>query len=290
MPTTMPPLSRAAAAVLTAAIALTGAACSPAQNNGVPSTVKPGQPAAHAHGIVVSQDGGTVLVATHDGLFDYNRNTPERIGAANDLMGFAATAEAGVYYASGHPGTDSPLPNPLGLLRTTDGGKTWEMLSNQRQSDFHALAATRSGIVAFDGDLKTSSDTKTWTVQPTSIKPAVLAGNPGTDTVLATTPGGLYRSADAGRTWAVVTTAPVLQFAAFATGTAAAGITRSGEVHVSNDAGLSWTKTGTVTGQVQAMTATPAGGEYLSVWAATGEGLLVSHTSGADFAPYKRSN
>lgn len=106
-----------------------------------------------------------------------------------------------MFYASGHPGKDSTMPNPLGLIKSTDGGKTWEQVSRQRESDFHALTTTKSGIVGFDGTMRTSTDGTTWKPAAAGFTPAVLAGNPYSDTVLATTPEGVQRSADAGTTW-----------------------------------------------------------------------------------------
>ena len=68
-----------------------------------------------------------------------------KVGPTNDLMGFSAGPGSGVFYASGHPGKDSTMPNPMGLIRSSDGGKTWVQLSRQGQSDFHALTVTKSG-------------------------------------------------------------------------------------------------------------------------------------------------
>ncbi|UUL75655.1 exo-alpha-sialidase [Pseudarthrobacter sp. Fe7] len=229
------------------------------------------------------RETGPVLLATHEGLFDMTRSPAARILDTIDLMGFTAAADNGVFYASGHPGPGSDLPNPIGLIRSVDGGKSWEPLSRQGGSDFHALTTTRSGIVGYDGTLRTSPDGKTWSDVPVDFVPAVLAGSPESSTVLATTRDGVQRSSDGGKTWALVPKAPVIQFAAFASGTEVIGVEPSGAVHCSADAGSTWARTGSIGGKVQAIAAVKRGEGKPSIWAATTEGLVVSTDGGSSF-------
>lgn len=285
-----PPTSgRRPAAILAAAAALvlSLAACAPpatpASNTASAGTAT-GRPSSHVHGLSVNGETGQVLLATHEGLFDVSKETAVKIGPTNDLMGFTPAMEQGVFYASGHPGTGS-LPNPLGLIRTRDGGQTWELLSRQGESDFHALTTTKSGIVAFDGTLRTSQDGKTWTAATTSFAPAALAGNPYSDTVLATTQEGLQRSTDGGATWTLDKAAPTVQFAAFASATEAVGVEPGGAVHYSPDAGATWTRKGQISGTVQAVAATEGSNGNPWIWAATSTGLVVSTDGGATFRP-----
>lgn len=242
-------------------------------------------PDAHIHGLSVSSTTGQVLLATHDGLFDMTKHPAAKIGPTNDLMGFTGAPDHGVLYASGHPGEGSDLANPIGLIRSTDSGKTWEKLSRQGESDFHALTATKSGIIGFDGALRTSPDGKTWNTVTANFVPAALAGNPTSDTVLATTPQGIRRSTDGGKTWATVNPGPVIQFAAFASPADAVGIEPDGTVHTSGDAGATWTRKGKIPGTVQAVAAVKGPEATLSVWAATAGGLIVSHDGGVTFTP-----
>lgn len=138
-----------ATAVLAAGAGLIFAlsACSPTSGPSPASSTGSPMPDAHIHGLSVSSNTGQVLLATHDGLFDITKQSTAKIGATSDLMGFTGGTDHGVLYASGHPGEGSDLPNPLGLIGSTDGGKTWDQLSRQGESDFHALTATKSGIV-----------------------------------------------------------------------------------------------------------------------------------------------
>lgn len=279
-----------AAAVMSGAAALVLAlsACTPAAP---PAGSTPtgqtgtGLPNAHIHGLTVSGDTGQVLLATHEGLFDVTKQPANKIGGTNDLMGFTAGKDNGIFYASGHPGPGSDLPNPLGLIKSSDGGKTWERLSRQGESDFHALTTTKSGIVAFDGSLRTSADGKTWNTVAADFVPAALAGSPDSDTVLATTREGIRRSTDGGKTWTLVKPGPVIQFAAFGRPAEVVGVEPDGTVHYSADAGATWTRKGRIDGEVQAIAADKGADGKPRIWAATAEGIVVSADGGATFRP-----
>lgn len=270
-------------------LALSLAACAPSidPTADTPSSAgsATGLPSARIHGLSVNGETGQVLLATHEGLFDVSKKPAVRLGPTNDLMGFTAALEQSVFYASGHPGPGSDLPNPLGLVKTSDGGATWEQLSRQGESDFHALTATKSGIVAFDGALRASPDGKTWTTIAADFAPAALAGNPYSDTVLATTVDGVQRSTDSGATWVLDKAAPVVQFAAFASASEAIGVAPDGTVHYSSDAGATWSRTGQIQGQVKAIAATEGSEGKPWIWAATSTGLVVSTDGGAGFRP-----
>lgn len=289
MPHPTRPRVRAAAVLAAGAsliLALSACSPSPAPAGSAPAgTTGTAMPDAHVHGLSISSTTGQVLLATHDGLFDMTEKPAVKIGPTNDLMGFTAGTDHGVLYASGHPGEGSDMANPLGLLRSTDTGKTWEKLSRQGESDFHALAATKSGIVGFDGALRTSPDGKVWDTVATDFVPAVLAGNPASDTVLATTPQGIRRSTDGGKTWTPVDSGPVVQFAAFAGPAEAFGVEPDGTVHFSVDAGATWTRKGQIRDTVQAVAAVKGPEASPSIWAATANGLVASTDGGVTFRP-----
>lgn len=279
-----------ASTVLLLPLALLG--CSPTTTAVAPEPVP--APAGHVHGIFVDPASTRILLATHDGLYDATGptgTTMAKIGTETiDLMGFTPTADPQVFYASGHPGPGSTLPDPVGLIRSTDAGKTWEPLSRQGTSDFHALTATGHGLIGFDGKLRTSADGITWETSSTSFNPAVLAGNPATSVVLATTQQGLQRSTDSGKTWNAVPNAPLMQFVSFAASnekapTDVAGVAPDGSVYVSTDAGLTWTATGRVDGEVQAVTALAQASGKPAVWVATATGVQSSSDGGATFGP-----
>lgn len=281
-------LGAAAAALLLALAACMPAPGTPAGTPSAPGTAS-GLPSTHIHGLSVSGGTNRVLLATHNGLFDVTEKPAGKIGETLDLMGFTGTKDPDVFYASGHPGAGSDLPNPLGLIRSADGGRTWEQLSRQGESDFHALTVTKSGLLGFDGELRTTADGKAWDTVPAAFAPAALAGHPDGDTVLATTPEGIMRSTDGGRTWTPVASGPVIQFAAFARPAEAVGVEPDGTVHHSTDAGANWTQKGRLDGKVQAIAAVQGAEGTLQVWAATAEGILVSTDGGTTFRPSPHS-
>ncbi|NHW49318.1 MULTISPECIES: F510_1955 family glycosylhydrolase [unclassified Paenarthrobacter] len=271
-----------------AALVLTMAACTPASppTTTTPSIELSGKalPSSHVHGLSVGPDTSQVLLATHDGLFDVTKQPAAKIGGTNDLMGFTVGRD-GVFYASGHPGAGSDLPNPLGLIKSSDGGQTWEKLSRQGQSDFHAMTATKTGIVAYDGELRHSPDGKAWNTVAAGFAPAVLAGHPDSDTILGTTTAGIQRSTDGGETWSLDKSAPVIQYAAFATPVEAAGVAPDGTTYYSADAGASWTKKGRIEAEVMAIAAVKGADGNPWVWVATPDGVVVSTDGGTTFRP-----
>lgn len=281
--------SRPAAVLAAAALLFTLSACTSTtdgpESGTAPSTAASGLPSSHVHGLSVNVETDQVLLATHEGLFDVTKSPATQIGDTNDLMGFTAGGDQDLFYASGHPGAGSDLPNPLGLIRSTDGGKTWEQLSRQGESDFHALTAAKSGIVAFDGTLRRTPDGKTWSVIAAGFVPAALAAHPDSDTVLATTREGLQRSTNGGDIWALNPAAPVIQFVTFASDSEAVGVEPDGSVHYSADGGETWTRKGRIEGRVHAIAAVEGSNGNPWIWASTVDGLVVSTDGGATFRP-----
>ncbi|WP_104431319.1 F510_1955 family glycosylhydrolase [Kineococcus xinjiangensis] len=234
-------------------------------------------PSSHVHGVGVNPADGLVYVATHDGLFRFDATGPVRVGGVNDLMGFTV-AGPDHFYASGHPGPGSDLPNPLGLVESTDAGATWQPLSRQRESDFHTLTASDAGVLGFDGTLRASPDGETWTELPMPAAPFSLAVSPDGSTVLGTTEDGPLRSQDAGRTWERVAAAPLLMLVDWADGATVVGLTPDGRTAVSADAGLTWELRGEVGGRPQALSASGEGDDLSVV--AVGDAMVLTSADG----------
>jgi hypothetical protein len=293
MPTTSSTRARTARALAAAAaVALLAAACTAPTAAG-PGTGAPAaatdNPFGHVHGMTVDPDSGRILLATHNGLFDVTADPAEKLSPTIDLMGFAA-ADPGHYYASGHPGEGSDLPNPVGLIHSDDGGKTWEPLSRQGESDFHALTVTGDGVIGYDGQLRITADGRNWSTVQTAIRPVSLAGSATSPVVLAATEEGVQRSADGGTTWALPANAPLLQFTAFADATTAVGVAPNNTVHVSRDAGLTWQQAGEVSAPAWAVTAATEENGGLGIWVATDNGVEHSADSGATFSTHISAN
>lgn len=119
------------------------------------------QPITHIHGVARDPATDRVVIATHEGAFERRDGAWYGLGDVIDLMGFAITPD-GTWFASGHPGLETDLPEPVGLIASTDRGQTWQVLSRGGESDFHALAAGPGGILGFDGTLRASTDGARW--------------------------------------------------------------------------------------------------------------------------------
>ncbi|MDF9279487.1 exo-alpha-sialidase [Arthrobacter sp. EH-1B-1] len=259
------------------------AACSAPSAAPQPTSTPNSFPTGHVHGMSVDPGTDRVLLATHDGLYDVSTSPAQRIGPVIDLMGYTAGGNS-TLYASGHPGPDTDLPNPVGLLRSTDSGKSWEPMSRQGQSDFHALTRTGTGesFVGYDGQLITSEDGLQWEAAETQIAPFDLSGATSSDVVLATTADGLYRSTDAGSTWSLVADSPLLLLTALA-GDKAVGVTPEGDIHTSADAGVTWAKKGSIGAAPTAIDTHTDDGADQEIWVATETGVKVSGDGGTSF-------
>lgn len=241
-------------------------------------------PSAHVHAIARDPGSSKLLVAAHDGLYVYDGATPKRVGPVIDLMGFTV-AGPGHYYASGHPGTATDLPQPVGLIESRDGGNTWTVLSRGGGSDFHALTTAGSTVVGFDGVLRSTADGRTWREGNLEAQPRTLAGSRDGSTVLATTPEGLTHSTDAGLSWRWSEQAPLLLMVAFGDGDTVAGLTPDGQVHTSTDAGRTWQATDLLAPDAQALHASGEG-EQLEILVANDRTILAS-SGGQPFQPLR---
>ncbi len=234
--------------------------------------------AAHVHGAVIGQDAGSVLVATHNGLFLASGRGVDRVGPAIDLMGFAQAPD-GDLLASGHPDAASQLASPAGLMSSTDGGRTWRVRSRGGESDFHALTAAGPGAVGFDGTLRATADRQSWHAGSIDVAPFALAADPSGRTVLATAEQGLRRSTDNAKTFSPVSDAPLLMLVASAGVRSFLGVTPEGQLWASDDGGVTWARRGRVASRPQALAAR---GEQVAVVA--DQQILVSSDTGVTFS------
>lgn len=262
---------------------LTGCAATDTTAAPAPGDTPGTLPTAHVHAVAVDPGDGALLLASHEGLITVGDDGgPVAVGPVIDLMGFTV-AGPDHYLASGHPGMRTDLPNPVGLIESTDGGETWTPLSRAGESDFHALTALPGGgALGYDGTLRRTTDGTTWEQLAIPAEPHTLTAAPDGH-VLATTGAGLMRSTDAGTTWAPVDGAPLLQVVTWSDdGTTAVGITPDGAVWTSADAAATWAQRGQLDETPSAVGATTSDGG-LRVLVATDHGLLESTDGGATF-------
>lgn len=167
----------------------------------------------HVHGLTYAADGATLMVPSHHGLAVYSSGQWSKApGPEHDYMGFTGTRNA--LYSSGHPAPGSGLKNPFGLIKSTDGGKSWKQLVLQGESDFHTLAASYGTNAVYVVNSQTNSQMETQGVYFTTndgekwqrVEAAGLAGRvhglavhpSDSATVAAAADQGLFLSKDAG--------------------------------------------------------------------------------------------
>lgn len=94
----------------------------------------------HAHGLGYSADGSRILIPNHHGIAVYSGGRWSEVEApAHDYMGFVVTRE--FIFSSGHVAGSRGAANPLGLLRSGDGGQSWTTLGFPGEVEFHMMAA-----------------------------------------------------------------------------------------------------------------------------------------------------
>ena len=172
----------------------------------------------HIHGLGFSADGRQLIVPAHTGLRVFVDDKWQRPDVpANDYMGYAATNDG--FYSSGHPGLGSQSVNPIGLVKSTDGGQTLTALGFAGESDFHLVGVGYQNHAVYVlnqaqnskfsiGLYYTLDDGKTWQqgamrgVPGMPLQIAVHPTNAGT--VALASEQGLFLSTDNGNSFAPV--------------------------------------------------------------------------------------
>lgn len=279
--------------VLTTSFLLAGtgslSACSAATQP--PATSAPGsgtvaqaldQPITHIHGVARDPATDRVVIATHEGAFERRDGAWYALGDVIDLMGFAIAPD-GTWFASGHPGIETDLPEPVGLIASTDRGQTWQVISRGGESDFHALAAGPAGVLGFDGTLRASADGVRWEEVSIPAPPFALSVEETSGAVLATTEHGLVQSTDDAATWTALEPPELVALVDWVDEDRIVGATVEGRVVTSEDSGRSWKAGPALPEQVQAMSAQPLPTGEMEILIATHEGVLSSLDGGATF-------
>jgi hypothetical protein len=164
--------------------------------------------AAHIHGLGINPADRALVIATHSGLFRAapGQRRARRIGdRRQDTMGFTVVGPD-EFLGSGHPDLRDDLPPLLGLIRSSNAGRSWKPISLLGQADFHVLrtAGTRIyGVNATDGQLLVSDDGgRRWARRTPPGALLDLAARPGRpDELVAAAEDGLFVSRDAGQRW-----------------------------------------------------------------------------------------
>lgn len=188
-----------------------------------PEAAMPLSDLAHIHGIEIDPSDGTILLATHFGLYRYESGQPAILVSSdrNDYMGFVLT-DTGLAIASGHPENGGNL----GVIGSSDLGATWTTLSPGADGpvDFHAIADAAGDpeklFGLYGGAIQESNDAgRTWRWSGDAPGQTIDLGASADGRLLyAATANGVRISADAGETWEPISgdlSAPTTAIAVF---------------------------------------------------------------------------
>lgn len=173
----------------------------------------------HVHGMGYAGGNDGLYLATHGGLKIFrDGGWHETTRNYNDYMGFNAVDEG--FYTSGHPGGDSDIPNPFGIQRSFDGGRTLEHIQFEGETDYHAMAVGYDSHDIFllnpepnsalgRGFYKSTDDGESWEqADAEGLQGGVLslAIHPSdSNFVAAATSTGIYLSEDGGNQFKALT-------------------------------------------------------------------------------------
>lgn len=108
----------------------------------------------HVHGLGINPADKTLFIATHTGTYRVPPDAEQAVRAGDslqDTMGFTIVGP-NRFLGSGHPDPqamrEQNLPPNLGLIESTDAGRTWRPISLLGEADFHVLRSSPSRVWA----------------------------------------------------------------------------------------------------------------------------------------------
>ena len=233
----------------------------------------------HVHGLGVNPQGGDLFIATHHGLFRSadGERTASLVGdLRQDTMGFTVTGPD-QFLASGHPDTRTNAPPQLGLIRSSDEGRTWQPVALEGEADFHTIEFAGGRFYAHDGlsnrlfaGRPGSSD-----LSPRPMPAGTLIDLAADPTrpqrLIAVTDRGMWESRDGARRWRSMRDGPLGLLAFDAQGLAV--VDGSGAVH--RQRGRAWATVGEIGGAPAALASNDD-----TLYAAVQEGPVVQSGDG----------
>ena len=217
----------------------------------------------HVHALGVDPGDGSLMIATHTGLFrlPVNRARAERVSDLNqDTMGFTV-AGPGHFLGSGHPDLRDNLPPSLGLIESRDAGRSWTSVSLLGEVDFHVLRTSGRRVVGYDATfsriLISEDEGRSWKERRPPQRLYDLVSRPGfPNTLVVAGEDRVFTSQDGGRTWTQREVGTGLL--AWPRDDRLYRVDPSGRTWVSSDAGRRWQARGLVGGRPAAFLAVDA--------------------------------
>jgi hypothetical protein len=197
--------------LVVATVALSG--CGDDGRPAITPSEDPAQEIAHIHGLGINPADGSLVIATHTGLFRAaaGEQNAARIGdRRQDTMGFTVVGPDR-FLGSGHPDARDDLPPLLGLIRSDNAGRDWVPISLLGEVDFHVLRARGEYVYGVDsqsGALLVSSNGGTdWERRsPPGALLDVAIDPRDPRRIVAGGERGLLVSRDAGASWRPLST------------------------------------------------------------------------------------
>lgn len=217
----------------------------------------------HVHALGVNPRDGALFAATHTGLFRIAADgAAERVADRHqDTMGFTVIGPDH-FLGSGHPDLremrERGAPPLLGLIESTDAGRTWKPRSLSGKADFHALVAAHGRIYGYDstgGAVMVSSDGTTWETRAKLPLSGIAVSPAEPELLIAATPAGPQRSGDGGRSWRALP-GPAAVLLAWPSADALWAVTATAELYRSADGGDAWQRRGVLPDRPAALLAT----------------------------------
>jgi hypothetical protein len=208
---------------------------------------------------------GALLLTTNRGFWriDPEKDTVERVrgtvtaGSKSSPIGTFLELKVtgpGHLVGSGHPDDPKALPNFLGYIESTDGGRTWQVISRLGDADLHKIVLLHDRMYAFDavlGAMLISDDggrtfKEEFTPRGLIIDFEVDPEDP--DRIFASTEKQLFRSEDGGKGWRGVAQADGIRLS-WPAPDAFYRAEKDGTIQRSSDGGGSWERVGSVPGE-----------------------------------------
>jgi photosystem II stability/assembly factor-like uncharacterized protein len=226
--------------------------------------VDPAADPPYVGSLEVAPAGGSLLLATNRGLYRVRRGQIEsmraRMGPDDVAKGLAFRFTGpGEAVGSGHPGRERSRYAVLGLVRTSDGGRTWRSVSRLGANDFHAIGVSGGTLAAAEGGTATvfvSRDGgKTFVTRSTPLALNDLELDPADpDRWVGSAETGVHVTEDAGRSWRPADTVGGARLV-WPASDALFRADPDGRVQRSADGGVTWEELGRVDGETQALAA-----------------------------------
>lgn len=212
----------------------------------------------HVHALGVNPNDGKLFIATHSGLFrvEPGERKARRVGdSTQDTMGFTIVGRDR-FLGSGHPGKGEDGPPLLGLIRSSDGGRSWSSVSLPGEADFHVLRYAHRRVYGFDSSnarlLVSADGGASWDQRDTPGPLSDLVVDPRDPRrLVGAAAEGLHSSVDEGRSWRFL--GKVGGVLAWPSAKSLYVVDGRGTVGLSVDGGRQWSLRGNIGGQPAAL-------------------------------------